>query len=59
MNEFSSCLDMHQTWFLILKEKYKLEIFEDRVLKEKFGPNCDREMEKNYIMRSSIICTLH
>jgi hypothetical protein len=36
-------------------------VFENRVLRRIFGPKRDggQEAEENYIMRSSVICTLH
>jgi hypothetical protein len=30
-----------ETWFLTLREKHKLKVFENRVLRELFGPKRD------------------
>jgi hypothetical protein len=51
-----------ETWLLILREKRRLRVFENRVLRRIFGPKRDevtREWKKNYIMRSLMICTPH
>jgi hypothetical protein len=47
--------------FLTLREERRLRVFEKRVLRKIFGPQRDenRRMEKNYIMRSFMICTPH
>jgi hypothetical protein len=49
-----------ETWFLTLKENYKLRVFENRVLKRIFGPKRvgKQEAEESYIVRSFITCTL-
>jgi hypothetical protein len=41
-----------------LREEHRLRVFENRVLRRIFGSRRDG-MEKNYIMRSLIICTAH
>jgi hypothetical protein len=38
-----------ETWFLILREEHRLRVFENRVLRRKFGPKRDevnRRMEE-------------
>jgi hypothetical protein len=44
-----------------LREKSRLTVFENRVLRGIFGPLRDEETGcgENYIRRSSIICTPH
>jgi hypothetical protein len=46
-----------ETWSLTLREKHRLRVFQNWVLRRVFGP---REMGgcKNNIMRSFITCTL-
>ena len=48
-----------ETWSLILKEKRRLRVFENRVLRRLFGPKRDEVTGngENYIMRSLVICT--
>jgi hypothetical protein len=48
-----------ETWSLTLREKRRLRVFENRMLRKKFGIKRDevtRSGEK-YIMMSSMICT--
>jgi len=47
--------------FLTLREERRPRVLEKRVLRKIFGPKRDenRRMEKNYIMRSFMICTPH
>jgi hypothetical protein len=45
-----------------LREKGRLRVYENRFLRRIFAPERDevtREWEKNYIMRSLMICTAH
>jgi len=42
---------------LKLKEKRRLRVFENRVLRRIFGPKRDEGSGENYIMRSLMICT--
>ena len=44
-----------------MREEYRLGVFENRVLRRKFGPKRDglQESGENYIMRSLMICTPH
>jgi len=32
----------HETWFVTLREEYRLSVFENRVLKRIFGPEKDK-----------------
>jgi hypothetical protein len=41
-------------WFLSLKKKHRLRIFLNMMPSSIYGPN--ERMEKNYLVRSSIIC---
>jgi hypothetical protein len=43
-----------------LREKHRLRVFENRVLRRIFGPKRDEVTEggENYITRSFVICTL-
>jgi hypothetical protein len=45
---------------LALREEHKLSVFENNVLRRKFGPKRDEVMEggENCITRSCLICTL-
>ena len=48
-----------ETWSLTLREKRRLRVFENRVLRRVFGPKRDEVTEKgkNYIMKSLVIGT--
>ena len=50
-----------ETWSLALREKRRLRVFENRVLRRIFGPKRDDvTLEwKNYKMRSLISCPAH
>ena len=50
-----------ETWSLTLREKLRLRVFENRMLRRIFGPKRDGEQEigENYIMRCLMICTPH
>jgi hypothetical protein len=51
-----------KTWLLTLREKRRLRVFENRALRRLFGPRRDevkRKLEKNYITRNFMICTVH
>jgi hypothetical protein len=52
-------VDLHgcETWSLTLKEKRRLRVFENRVLRGIFGPKSKQGNEENFIMRSFMICT--
>jgi len=51
-----------ETWFLSLREKHILRVFESRVLSRVFGPGRDRvarcKWEGGCMLRSSVICAL-
>jgi hypothetical protein len=49
-----------ETWSLTLREKHRLRVFENRVLRRIFGPKGMRWLEngENCITRSFVICTL-
>jgi hypothetical protein len=52
----------YETLSLSLRDKERLVIFENRMKKRIFGHtrgNVKKGWKKNYIIRSSIICTLH
>ena len=48
-----------ETWSLTLREERRLRVSENRVLRRVFGPRWDEVTGewRNYIMRSSMICT--
>jgi hypothetical protein len=46
-----------ETWSLALKEKHRLRVFENRVLRRIYEPR--REDGEDCIMRSFITCTSH
>ena len=48
-----------ETWSLTLREKRRLRVFENRVLRRVFGPNRDEVTGngENYIMKNSVIST--
>jgi hypothetical protein len=50
-----------ETWSLTLREKHRLRVFENRVLRMIFGPKTDEVTGewKNCITRSFVICALH
>jgi hypothetical protein len=50
-----------ETLSLILREKHKLRLFENWVLRGVFGPNKDEVAGewRKFIMRSFMICTPH
>ena len=51
-----------EIWSLTLKEECRLRVLENKVLKRIFGPKRGEvtgEWEKNYVMSSLMICTLH
>jgi len=50
-----------ETWSLILRDKNRVKVFENRVLRRIFGPKRDEVIGngENYIMRSLMICTPH
>jgi hypothetical protein len=45
-----------ETWSLTLREKHRLRVFENRVLRRIFGPKRD-EVTGGWRMRSFITCT--
>jgi hypothetical protein len=47
------------TWSLILKEEYRMRVFENRVLRRIFGPKREEVAGEVSIMRSLICCRLH
>jgi len=56
-----SCFYGCGTWSLTLREGRRLRVFENRVLRIKFGSRRDevRGGGENYVMRSLMICTAH
>jgi hypothetical protein len=46
-----------ETWSPTLREEHRLEVYENRVLRRKFGPKRD-EGGRNCMTRSFVICTL-
>ena len=50
-----------ETWSLTLRDKRRLRVFENRVLRKIFGPKRDEVTGggENYIMRSLMICIPH
>ena len=52
-----------ETWSLSLREKQRLRVFENRMLRRIFWPKRDKVTGggggENYIMRSLMICTPH
>ena len=50
-----------ETWSLTLREKRRLRVFENRVLRRVFGPKWDEVTGngENYKMRSLMICIPH
>jgi hypothetical protein len=50
-----------QNWNLSVREEHKLKVFENRALKNKFGPRGRKQQEtgENYIIRSCEICIFH
>jgi len=50
-----------KTWSFTLREKRRLMVFENRVMRRIFGPKRQRQQGNggNYIMRSLMICTPH
>jgi hypothetical protein len=50
-----------ETWLLTLREERRLKLFENRALRRVFGPKRGEVTGngENYIMRSSVICTLY
>jgi len=58
---FSVVLYGSETWSLTLRDKHKLRVFENRVLRRIFGPKRDEVtgIGENYITRSLMICTPH
>jgi hypothetical protein len=49
-----------ETWYLTLREKHRLRVFENRVLRRIFGPKRDEVTGewRKCITRSFMICTL-
>jgi hypothetical protein len=49
----------HETWSLTLREKHKLMVFENRVLRRIFGPKRDEATDERRRLHnaSCIICT--
>jgi hypothetical protein len=47
-----------ETWSLTLREKHRLRVFENGVLRRIFGPKRDG-VTGEYITRNLIICTHH
>jgi hypothetical protein len=47
-----------ETWSLTLKEEHRLRVFENRVLRNIFGPKRGEVSGENCITRSFVICTL-
>jgi hypothetical protein len=56
-------IDLYQreTWSLIFREKYRLRVFKNMVLRRTFKPEDEVTGEKreNYIIRILMICTAH
>jgi hypothetical protein len=48
-----------ETWSLILREVYRLKVFENRVLRKIFGPKKKKDRGENCIMMNFITCILH
>jgi hypothetical protein len=48
-----------ETWSLTLSEEYRMRVFENRVLREIFGPTRHEIIgeRRRYLMRSFMICT--
>ena len=58
---FSDAFYGCETWLLTLREKHRLRVFENRVLRRIFGPK-RKEVQgngENYIMRILMICIAH
>jgi hypothetical protein len=47
-----------ETWSLTLREKHRLRVFENRVLRRRFVQKKDEVTVENCITRSFVICTL-
>jgi hypothetical protein len=47
-----------ETWSLALREKHRLRVFANRVLRKIFGPKMDEVTGENCITKSFVICTL-
>jgi hypothetical protein len=59
---FTFCLRGRETWSLTLREDHRLRVFEKSVHRRIFGPKRDEvtgDWRENYILRSSIISTVH
>jgi hypothetical protein len=50
-----------ENWSFTLREEHRLRVFDNRVLRGIFGPERDEVTGgwRKFIMRSSIVCTLH
>jgi len=48
-----------ETWSLTMREKRMMMVFENRVLREIFGPKRDEVTRENYITRTLMICNPH
>jgi hypothetical protein len=48
-----------ETWSLTLRERHRLRVFENRVLRRIFGPNRDEVIGGWRKMHSFITCTFH
>jgi hypothetical protein len=49
-----------ETWSLTLREKHRLRVFENRVLRKIFGPKREEDRSwKNCIMMNFITCIFH
>jgi hypothetical protein len=55
---FTSSLYRCGTWSLILREKHRFRVSENRVLRIIFGPERE-EVVRDWIMRRCITCKLH
>ena len=50
----------HKTWSFSLREGHSLRVFKNRMFRKILGPKKKKENSgENYIMMSSVICTLH
>ena len=47
-----------ETWSLTLREKSRLRVFKNRILRRIFGPKRDENGE-GFNMRNFIVCTVH
>ena len=55
---FSVALYGCETWSLTMREKRRLKVFDNKMLRRIFWPKRDEVTEEeNYVMRSLVICT--